>query len=87
MWAGGGGSEGHTNGGSTVREDFEAQVAGREDARNGDMMYSGDFEVEGSGAAGAQGSGDTGRSYGMRVEAAPAYRLGEDTWEDTGVEQ
>ena len=86
MWAGGGGSERHTNGGITVREDFEARVAGREDAGNGDMMYSGDLrctmttgesvgpsvQLEGSGAAGAQGSGDTGLSHDMRVGAVPA---------------
>ena len=86
MWAGRGGSERHTNGGSTGREDFEARVAGREDAGNGDMMYSGDLrctmttggsvgppvELEGSSAADAQGSGDTGRSHGTRVGAVPA---------------
>ena len=75
MWAGRGGSERHTNGGSTGCEDFEARVAEREDARNGDMMSSGDLrctmttgesvgppvELEGSGAADAHG--DTGRVW------------------------
>ena len=86
MWAGRGGSERHTNGGSTGREDFEARVAEREGARDGDKMSSGDLrctmttggsvgppvELEGSSAADAQGSGDTGRSHGTRVGAVPA---------------
>ena len=114
MWAGRGGSERHTNGGSTGREDFEARVAEREGARDGDKMSSGDLrctmttggsvgppvELEGSSAADAQGSGDTGRSHGTRVGAVPAgteggryegvacnngrYRAG---WEETRHEQ
>ena len=97
-----------------VGENFEARVAGREDVGNGDMMYSGDLrctmttggsvgppvELEGSSAADAQGSGDTGRSHGTRVGAVPAgteggryegvacnngrYRAG---WEETRHEQ
>jgi hypothetical protein len=53
-----------------VGENVEARVAGREDAGNGDMMYSGDLrctmttgesvrpsvQLQGTGAAGDQGS-------------------------------
>ena len=86
MQAGGGGSGQLTTRGIMVGANIEARVTGREDAGNGDMMYSGDLrctmttgesvgpsvQLQGTGAAGAQGSGDTGRSHGMRVGAVPA---------------
>ena len=86
MRAGGGGSGQLTTRGIMVGANIEARVTGREDAGNGDMMYSGDLrctmttggsvgppvELEGSSAADAQGSGDTGRSHGTRVGAVPA---------------
>jgi hypothetical protein len=83
-----------------VGANVEARVAGREDAGNGDMMSSGDVQctittgegvgppvqLKGAGEAGVQGSGDTGRSHGMRVGSVPTGTEGVQAGlEDTGA--